>query len=352
MRGRCPFFLFELEDLTVLSKEQSLVISQSKIDASNEKGGRLGASGGTEEILSSTLIHRQRRISMLPAIGLGLLLGLLLASFSAPLGPGLSPQPIPGKPGPLKNQPALPAVLCTEDHGGRPSHQSDLLAASRHVTELQMSLRGIRNVKRLLPVAKGLTTEALHRTGLHCGLNGHQVQQAESRIISANRILLDKRLSDSAMVDDRYSSEIRIGPICAAALVSDDAAVFILAHELTHIGNSEGDLQALARSVSQEARSIACVSATDWQEEDLACDFIAELVLRRFIGGRPTNKSPEERLCLILASGNPGDKTHLSDAQTLRALIGLDPQLKLMLMKWLGGRQTDDYAIVEPLAME
>src|SRR5262249_37964672 len=155
-----------------------------------------------------------------------------------------------------------------------------------------------------------------------------------------------------AMVDDRRPFEIHVGPICAETLVSDDEAVFILAHELTHVGNSRGDLQPLTAYISREARSNARVAATDRQQEDLACDFIAELVLRRFIRLRPTASSPEERLCLTLAGGNSADDTHLSDAQTLRALFGLDPQLRRLIVNWLGGPEVNEYTLVESLVME
>jgi hypothetical protein len=216
----------------------------------------------------------------------------------------------------------------------------------------QASRLGMRNVRRVLPLAKTLTVEALRSAGLRFGVPVPQMEAAERLISSANRLTFDKRLGDVAMVDDRYPSEIRIGPACAASLVSDDAAVFILAHELVHVANARDDLGAFTGVVTREAKSMACVSPTDGQEGDLACDFIAELVLRNFARKHPTNQCPEERICLTLMSGNAGDKTHLSDAQTLRALIGLDPQLKLLLMNWLGGPQIHDYVIVEPLAVK
>ncbi len=223
---------------------------------------------------------------------------------------------------------------------------------SRQAAESDASLRGVRNIKRLLPVTRTLTNDALRTAGLRYGVPDTQIQEAVRRISVANRVVLDKRLADSAMVDDSQPDAIRIGPACAEALVSDDEAVFILAHELTHVGNSRGELKVLARCISREARSIACVSATSRQEEDLTCDFIAELALRNFVGSRPTARSPEERLCLTLAGGNTGDREHLSDAQTLRALFGLDPQLRLLLTKWLWGRPATDNPLAGSLMME
>ena len=251
---------------------------------------------------------------------------------------------------PAKQGPISPGLSIPDDPD-RQSRQGDDLGAPQAPAS-RASLRGVRTLKKLLPVARALTNDALQNTGLRYGVAGTQIQEAVRRINSANRVLLDKRLVDSAMVDGSLPSEIRIGPVCAESLASDDEAVFILAHELTHIGNSRGELQALARQISREARSIACVNATSKQEEDLTCDFIAEQALRNFVVARPTARSAEERLCLALAGGNAGDRSHLSDAQTLRALIGLDSQLRLLLTKWLWGRPANDYALAGSLTVE
>src|SRR5262249_44603987 len=214
------------------------------------------------------------------------------------------------------------------------------------------SLRGVRNMNKLLPAARDLTSEALLSAGHRYGLAALPIERAARQLTAARRVSIDDHLGDTAMVDTRFPSAIRVGPECAEALVSDDLAIFIVAHELTHIANSSGDLRDLTKYVSLEAKSSACVNPTDMQEEDLTCDFIAELVLRRFIGTRPSARSPEERLWLTLAGGNSGDSTHLSDAETFRALIGLDSQLRLLITRWLWGRGTDDNTLADSLLME
>jgi hypothetical protein len=210
----------------------------------------------------------------------------------------------------------------------------------------------MRNVNRLLAVAKLLAIEALQSTGSRYGLPATSIEAAGRRIASANRALLDHRLGDSAMVDDRFPSEIRFGPACAEQMVCDDDAVFVLAHELIHTGNAGGDLKPLAGCIARDARSLACVRATRGQEEDLACDYIAEVVLRNFVAMRPSAKSAEERLCLTLAGGNAGDRSHLSDALTLRALIGLDPNLRLKFVRWLWTGEPGDYSPIDSPMIE
>jgi hypothetical protein len=244
----------------------------------------------------------------------------------------------------------MPADLCSNgDIDRRVPHSEE---SPFRLTRRQSALRGMRNVNRLLGLAKVLSIEALQSSGLRYGVPATSIEAAGRRIASANRALLDGRLGDSAMVDDRFPSEIRFGRACAEQLVCDDDAVFILAHELTHTGNAGGDLKLLAGNIARDARSIACVSATQGQEEDLACDYVAEIVLRNFVAMRPTAKSAEERLCLTLAGGNAGDRTHLSDAQTLRALIGLDPNLRLTFRKWLWTGGPSDYSRVDSLMIE
>jgi hypothetical protein len=274
-----------------------------------------------------------------------------MTSFTAPLRVLTIAEPAAEKGSIGGNRAMIPAAPCVPDGGNPDSRRSDPRGAG-NLSLGQASRMGMRNVRRVLPVAKDLTVEALGSAALRFGVPPPRIKAADRLIASANRVVLDKRLGDAAMVNDRCPSEIRIGPVCAAGLLSDDAAVFILAHELIHVGNAGDDLEALAEMVTREASSMACVSTTDWQQGDLACDFIAQIVLRNFVGRRPTSQCPEERICLTLTAGNAGDKTHLSDAQTLRALIGLDPQLRRILMTWLGGPQINDYAIIEPLAVK
>src|SRR6478672_10151067 len=182
---------------------------------------------------------------MVQAMSFGLLIGLLLTSLGSPV---KVPAVVASPAAQTGNQAVIPSQLWTPEPRDRRSCQSDQ-RASRHLVARKASLRGVKNINRLLPVAKGLTSEALRSAGLRYGLPAIQIEGAARRITAARRVLLDNRLSDTAMVDARSPSAIRVGPLCAEALVSDDLAVFIVAHELTHVANSRGDLQALAGCV-------------------------------------------------------------------------------------------------------
>jgi len=286
---------------------------------------------------------------MLPAVMMGLLMGFLLTCISAPR---KAPAGfIAASDGARAGHAAIAADYCSSGEIDSQFREGENRSQGR-LTSRQAALRGMRNVSGLLGITKTLAIEAMRNTALHYGVPEVSIEAAGRRIASANRPVLDGRLGDSAMVDDRLPSEIRFGPTCARELICDDDAVFTLAHELIHIGNSGGDLGSLARHISRDARSIACVRATESQEEDLACDFIAEIVLRNFVAMRPTAKSPEERLWLTLAGGGTGDRAHLSDVLTIRALIGLDPQLRFTFIRWLWDGGPGDYADAESQVTE
>jgi len=278
---------------------------------------------------------------MIPAVMMGLLMGFLLTCISAPR--KAPAEFIAPSNGARAGHPAIAADYCSSGEIDRQFLETEGWRQGK-LTSRQAARRGMRNVSRLLGVTKSLAIEALRNTGTRYSVPATSIEAAARRIASANRPVLDGRLGESAMVDDRFPSEIRFGPSCARDLVRDDDAVFTLAHELIHIGNSDGDLRPLARHIARDARSAACVGATEGQEEDLACDFIAEIVLRNFVAMRPTAKSAEERLWLTLAGGSAGDRAHLSDVLTIRALIGLDPQLRITFIRWLWDDGRGDYA--------
>jgi len=263
---------------------------------------------------------------------MGLLMGFLLTCISAPRKGPVKPNA--ASDGRQAGQASIAAHYCSSVESDRQFLESEKRSLDR-LTSRQAALRGMRNVNRLLGVAKSLAIEALRKTAVRYEVPAVSIEAAGRRIALANRPLLDKRLDESAMVDDRFPNEIRFGPACARELICDDDAVFTLAHELIHIGNAGGDLRQLAGHIARDARSIACVNATKGQEEDLTCDFIAEIALRNFVAMRPTARSPEERMWLTLAGGNTGDGAHLSDVLTVRALMGLDPELRFTLMRWL-----------------
>jgi hypothetical protein len=204
---------------------------------------------------------------------------------------------------------------------------------------------GLKNVRRLLPLARNLTQDAL------AGLVKTTNLSREKRLIAAvHRIVLDSSLSNAAVVREDDLSVIRISPDYAAYLVSDDEAMLLLSHELTHVAARTGRLNDFIEDVNKIAHSAARLELNEEQKEELACDFTGALVLRRYIALYPTGETgvqrfsrvfgyepPRVRLALAWQdfcasyNGAPPDDEHLSQDQILRALVGLDPELRALI---------------------
>ncbi|MGB7924590.1 MAG: hypothetical protein WCF57_15220 [Pyrinomonadaceae bacterium] len=204
---------------------------------------------------------------------------------------------------------------------------------------------GIKNARRLLPLAKRLTLESLGEHQKTSGL------LREKRLIASVRLIaLDPRLGDTAEVWDDNLSKIHIGSEYAASLLSDDEAMLLLGHELTHVAVRSGRLNQFIEHVTEVARFYVKDKPDGEQKEELACDFIGAEVLKHFIALYPTAETnaerfsrafgyepPSKRLALAWQdfcasyNGGPPDEEHLSQDQTIRALLGLDPELKALI---------------------
>jgi hypothetical protein len=92
------------------------------------------------------------------------------------------------------------------------------------------------------------------------------------------------------------------------------------------------------------------VETTADQREDLACDLVGELVLKRFISHNPSTDSAATRMSRVLGyeapavrfarawddfcasyNGDSGDEEHLNQYQSIRALLALDPELQSLI---------------------
>jgi hypothetical protein len=211
--------------------------------------------------------------------------------------------------------------------------------------ELRQVHLGIKNARRLLPLAKRLTLESLGEQLKTSGLS------REKRLIAfVHRIVLDPRLGDRAEVWEGNLSKIYIGSEYAASLISDDEAMLLLGHELTHVAVRSGRLNQFIEHVAEVAWSSVKDKPDGERKEELACDFIGAEVLKRFIALYPTEKREAERFSRAFGfeppaerlahawqdfcasyNGAPPDEEHLSQDQTMRALRGLDPELKTLI---------------------
>ena len=290
-----------------------------------------------------------RRFAVLPGLTAGLLVGTLLAAQLKRLsGAPLDPQPASSRfdlerlsAAELETLAFDALTRLSEKGGAAPSKGS---AGREEFNPRQIHL-GIENVRRLLPLGKKLTLRALA-----AGLKTDGLSRERHLIAAVRRVVFDASLGDSAAVSEDDLATIRIGPGYAACLTSDDEAILVLGHELTHVAARGGRLQQLIEGVSRVASQSAELSLDQVQKEELACDFTGAEVLRRYIALRPTGRASAERFALAFGyeprserlarawynfctsyNGDPADEEHLSLAQTFRLLPQLNPELKSLI---------------------
>ena len=211
---------------------------------------------------------------------------------------------------------------------------------------------GVGNIRRLLPSVQGLMLEALHDATVSYGVKSSDWPRIGGLVRGVRRIVFSEGLRGVAAVRDNRLSEILVDPMYAPYLISDDQAVFVLAHELTHVAARSNKLDRFIKGVAENVTRNAQVEPTEAQKEDLACDFIGEQVLKHFITLKPTGDSTTTRVSTVFGyespeqrfsraweefcaayNGDPGDDDHLTQYQTIRALLALDPELRSLMPK-------------------
>lgn len=296
-----------------------------------------------------------RRLALLPWLAVGILFGLLA---TAPLNrqAGAPPDPKPHQMSldiarlspPELEALALDALAALRDRGG-PVAPREFSAGwsspGRPGSDLRQVRAGMRNIRRLLPLAKTLTLESLREKLKPSRLLG------EKRLISGVRhIVLDPGLGSSAEVMDDDLTVIYVGPDYAAFLTSDDEAMLLLGHELTHVAARTGRLNNFIEDVDKAARDAANLELAERQKEELACDLTGAEVLKRYINLHPTSETKAERFSRVFGyeppaerlarawqdfcasyNGDSLDDEHLSQDQTIRALLGLDSEFKSLI---------------------
>jgi len=210
--------------------------------------------------------------------------------------------------------------------------------------------QGIDNMRRLLPPAQRWVIESLRDAASSYDLKPPEWNSVIHLIHGVHKIVRSPSQQAAAEVRQNRLSEILVGSGYAPYLVSDDEATFVLGHELMHVAARSGSLNRFIDGVAVKANHLSNVKPTENQKEDLACDFMGELVLKRFIGLNPTNEAPAIRVSRVLGyespaerfarawddfcasyEGDPGDREHLTQYETIRALSALDPELQAMM---------------------
>jgi hypothetical protein len=209
---------------------------------------------------------------------------------------------------------------------------------------------GVGNIRRLLPSVQLWMLDALREATASYDVKPSDWPRIGRLVRGVRRIVFSEGLRGVAAVRDNRLSEILVDPMYASYLISDDQAVFVLAHELTHVAARSNKLDRFIKGVAENATRNAQVEPTDAQREDLACDFVGEIVLKRFIALKPTNESATTRVSTVFGyespeqrfaraweefcaayNGDPGDVDHLTQYQTIRALLALDPELRSLM---------------------
>jgi hypothetical protein len=168
---------------------------------------------------------------------------------------------------------------------------------------------GIRNAARLLPLAKRFTVEALHRTAVSVGLGELDLREAEEQINAIDSIVLDEGLYDWAEVDLNQPSVIRVGIVYAFYLSTNEEAIFLLGHELTHVAAWSSNIDRLMDSISAWSARVSTSSngaakrSPSDMKEDLACDFIGAQALKLYMFHYPSIEPIDERI--TWRSGRP-----------------------------------------------
>jgi hypothetical protein len=309
-----------------------------------------------EKEVAEFLIIVSRRLKFLPGLAVGVLFGLLA---TAPLNRQAS-EPSDPKPhqatfdiarlSPTELESlTLDALTALQQRKGPVAHRGFFNLAwsswDRPGNNLSQVRLGMENARRLLPLAKKLTLESLDEK-----LKTSRLSREKRLIAAVHRLVLDPSLGGSSEVRDDDLKVIYVGPDYAAFLTSDDETMLLLGHELTHVAARAGRLNFFIEDVNKVARAAANLELAERQKEELACDYTGAEVLKRYIALHPTEETSVERFSRVFDyeppaerlarawedfcasyNGDSPDDEHLSQDQTIRALLGLDPELKALI---------------------
>ena len=302
----------------------------------------------------------RRPLSFLPGLLVGLLAGLLITV------PQIRLSSAPSDAHPILRRAEIESLSADEletlalETLSTLGQKRQLNAGSDHIAENSSGEKttnywpqvqlGLKNIRRLLPLAKLLTLDALRTAQTDGHLKTSGLLKEKRLLQGVRKVVLGPELEGDAGVWDDRLWEIHIAADYAPALISDDEAIFVLGHELTHVAARSGRLGQFIDNVKETARLSADVEPTREQKEDLACDYIGAQVLKHFIMLYPTGQTEKERFSRITGlesssqrlalawedfcasyNGIPGDEDHLGQAQTMRALVALDPELKSLV---------------------
>ncbi|MCM3873310.1 MAG: hypothetical protein ND895_21725 [Pyrinomonadaceae bacterium] len=230
-------------------------------------------------------------------------------------------------------------VICTErKRDPKGSHPIDEMQARPSLPVYSAeALAGAQRAQRLLPTAKDLVASSIekltteYRLGQTKSFN-LKMQRAIARVQMVRRVKPDMASRDNASVFLRRPQTITFGTIFLAGLPSDEAMISVLAHELVHIADGDGDgLKLLFRAVGNRASSLTGIRIYQQRAEELTCDLVGAMAARSFISDTPDYSPLPRRISRAVqhncVDDDEGDEDHLSPRNTIRALLALSPSV-------------------------
>jgi hypothetical protein len=196
---------------------------------------------------------------------------------------------------------------------------------------------GAERAHKLLPLAKSLAIASLRQLASEYGFQESpkfkaRMNQAIARINAVHRVRPDMESRDNASVFLSRPRVITFGTIFLAGLRSDEGMIGVLAHELMHIADGDNDsLRPLVSAVGNKASDLTGLDIHGQRSEEITCDLIGAMAVRRYIGDTPGYESIARRLARSVQHNcvdvDEGDEDHLSPRNTIRALLALNPVL-------------------------
>lgn len=190
---------------------------------------------------------------------------------------------------------------------------------------------GRRRAERLLPGAKRLVPAALSRLAAASGLEPLSTGWIISRVNDVTTIKPEVEQEDNAAWRPNEPHAIIFGTIFLAGLRSDEAMIAILAHELTHaVNGTDRALQPVFDRVKSKASGLHSGSLGDEAAAEITCEMVGLRVLHAYVAQLARGGTLKRRLSRGLEKNcvlnDQGDASHLSPRETLRLLLGLEPE--------------------------
>ncbi|MBA3356885.1 MAG: hypothetical protein H0U18_13300 [Pyrinomonadaceae bacterium] len=228
-------------------------------------------------------------------------------------------------------------VICTErKKDPKGSHPIDEMQARPSLPVYSVeAVAGAQRAQRLLPVARDLVAASIEKLATEYKLQQRKsfnlnMQRAIGRVQIVRRVKPDMASRDNASVFLRRPRTITFGTIFLAGLPSDEAMISVLAHELVHIADGDGDsLRSLFRAVGNRASGLTRIRIHEQRAEELTCDLVGTMAARSFVSQTPDYSPLSRRISRAVqhncVEDDEGDEDHLSPRNTIRALLALSP---------------------------